>query len=210
MLDFRLAHARARDALLRPLDEHKLVAALETATGSRVLRLKSAAQTFDEYLLRPESGRILSPASADEVRKLAAKKEPDLALIVSEGLSALAVEAHAVNVLRELFALLRADSWSVAPLCLVRRARVALEDHAGELLHARLALILLGERPGLISPDSLSAYLVHAPRQGNTDAKRNCVSNISAHGLTAQQAAAKIHWLLTQARRGRQWNRAQG
>jgi ethanolamine ammonia-lyase small subunit len=200
LLDFRLAHARARDALLHPLDEEKLVVALEIATGSPVLRLESAARNFEEYLLRPDSGRVLAPESAQRIQGLAGQK-PELVLLVSEGLSALAVETHAANVLNELLPLLRTDSWPLAPLCLVRRARVALQDHLGELLGARLALILLGERPGLSSPDSLSAYLVYAPRRGNTDAQRNCVSNISAHGLTAKMAAAKLHWLLTEARR---------
>ena len=202
LLDFRLAHARARDALLRPLDEEKLVIALETVTRGPVLRLESAAQNFEEYLLRPDSGRVLAPESVKRIESLAAQKA-DLVVLVSEGLSALAVETHAASVLRELLCLLRAESWQLAPICLVRRARVALEDHLGELLGARLALILLGERPGLSSPDSLSAYLVYIPRRGNTDAQRNCVSNISAHGLSAKQAAAKLHWLLTEARHRR-------
>jgi len=122
-------------------------------------------------------------------------------LLVSEGLSALAVETHAASVLRELLLCCGRNRGSLLRFGLIRRARVALEDHLGELLDARLALILLGERPGLSSPDSLSAYLVYTPRRGNTDAQRNCVSNISAHGLSAKQAAAKLHWLLTEARR---------
>jgi ethanolamine ammonia-lyase small subunit len=201
MLDFRLAHARARDALLRPLDEDKLVRALEEASGLPISRLQSAAQTFDEYLLRPDSGRVLSDKSLLHLQSAITEKEPDLSLIVSEGLSALAVERHATNVVRELLPLLRADAWRIGPICLVRRARVALEDHIGELLRARIALILIGERPGLISPDSLGSYLVYHPKRGNTDAQRNCVSNINSHGLTPQQAAARLHWLLTEARR---------
>ena len=201
MLDFRLAHARAKDALLRPLDEEKLVRALAEASGLPILRLQSAAHGFDEYLLRPDSGRVLSEESVRLVERNGADKAPDLVLIVSEGLSALAVEAHAANAVRELLPLLRGDAWQFGPLCVVRRARVALEDHLGELLRARIALILIGERPGLISPDSLGAYLVYAPHRGNTDAQRNCVSNISAHGLTPKQAAAKLQWLLTESRR---------
>ena len=200
ILDFRLAHARARDALLHPLDEEQVAAGLERASGNPLLRLESAARNFDEYLLRPDLGRVLGAQSIQQLQHLAGKKF-DLALLVSEGLSALAAEKHAAGVLAELLPLLRRDSWQLGPLCLVRRARVALQDHLGELLGARLALILLGERPGLISPDSLGAYLVYAPRRGNTDAQRNCVSNISALGLTTAQAAAKLHWLLTEARR---------
>jgi ethanolamine ammonia-lyase small subunit len=88
----------------------------------------------------------------------------------------------------------------VAPICLARRARVAIQDEIGEILGATLALILLGERPGFVAPDSLGAYLVYRPQLGNTDAHRNCVSNISAHGLTPEMASAKLHWLLTQSR----------
>lgn len=200
LLDFRLAHARARDALLRPLDEERLARSLELAAGTPVLRLHSAARSFEEFLMHPDLGRHLSPESAETLKPFA-RQAPDLGLLVSEGLSTLAVETHAAAVLNELLPLLRADDWRLAPVCLARRGRVALQDHAGELLGARLSVILLGERPGLISPDSLGAYLVHRPRRGNTDAQRNCVSNISAHGLSAAQAAAKLRWLLTEARR---------
>ena len=200
LLDFRLAHARARDALLRPLDEDGLVQSLEAAAGGPVLRLHSAARTLDEFLLRPDLGRQLAPESIERLKPFA-NQQPDLAVLVSEGLSTLAVETHAAAVLHELLPLLRADDWRIAPVCLARRGRVALQDHVGELLGARLSLILLGERPGLVSPDSLGAYLVHSPQRGNTDAQRNCVSNISALGLSAAQAAAKLRWLLDESRR---------
>lgn len=200
LLDFRLAHARARDALLRPLDEERLLRSLETAAVSPVLRLQSAATTLEEFLRRPDLGRQLAPESVERL-KSARLPPPDLVILVSEGLSTLAVETHAAAVLQELLPALRTDGWQAAPVCLVRRSRVALQDQVGELLGARFALILLGERPGLISPDSLGAYLVHQPRRGNTDVQRNCVSNISAVGFRPAAAAAKLRWLLGEARR---------
>ncbi len=201
LLDFRLAHAKARDALLHPLEETLLAEALAAASGLEVLRLASAARDLDEFLLRPDLGRRLDAAS---IRLLAEKNHGaayDLVLCISEGLSALATEAHATAVLAAIVPSLRADGWRLAPVCLVRRGRVAIEDDIGERLGVPFALMLLGERPGLISPDSLGAYLVHQPRVGNTDAHRNCVSNISSLGLTPEAAAAKLHWLLTEARR---------
>jgi ethanolamine ammonia-lyase small subunit len=199
VLEFRLAHARARDALQRPLDEERFVESLASLAGTPVIRLESAARDLDEYLLRPDLGRQLSDDSVGLLKPLAGGGI-DLVIVVSEGLSTLALESHAAAVLAELLPRLRAEAWRLAPICLVRRGRVAVEDHVGELLGAQLALILLGERPGLISPDSLGAYLVHSPRRGNTDARRNCVSNINAHGLSPAQAAMKLHWLLVAAR----------
>jgi ethanolamine ammonia-lyase small subunit len=201
LLDFRLAHARARDALLHPLEEAHLAEALARASGLEVLRLASAARDLDEFLLRPDRGRRLDPASAHLLAGKFPGADHDLVVCVSEGLSALATEAHAAAVVAALLPLLRADGWRLAPLCLVRRGRVAIQDDLGERLGVPFALMLLGERPGLISPDSLGAYLVHRPRVGNTDAQRNCVSNISSLGLAPEAAAAKLHWLLTEARR---------
>jgi ethanolamine ammonia-lyase small subunit len=196
LLDFRLAHAKARDALTRPLEEEKFISNLASASGLKVLRLTSAARSFEEYLLRPDLGRRLSEDSTQALRSYAG--EPDLVIVVTEGLSTLAVETHAAAVVARLVPKL--TEWRLGPLCFVRRGRVAVQDEVGEILRARLALILVGERPGLVSPDSLGAYLVHTPKRGNTDACRNCVSNISAHGLTADAAAAKIYWLLAEAR----------
>ena len=201
LLDFRLAHARARDALLRPLDESALVAALGAASGLPVVAVGSAAPDLPTFLVRPDLGRRLSEESARRLGGLRSEPAPDLVLVVSEGLSTLAVENHAAEVLRHLVPGLLADGWRLAPVVLVRRGRVAVQDDVGERLGAGSALILLGERPGLGTPDSLGAYLVRGPRTGNTDAQRNCVSNIHAAGLRPPDAATKLHWLLGASRR---------
>lgn len=200
LLEFRLAHARARDALLRPLDEEKLATELEQVTGEKILRTTSAARNLDDYLLRPDLGRKLSDESR---RKLeSADRSPvDLAIVVTEGLSTLAVETHAQNLFKHLLPLVHGERWPLAPVVLVRRGRVAIEDEIGEILRAKVALIIVGERPGLIAPDSMSVYIVYDPKPGKTDADRNCISNISSIGTTGSEAAAKIHWLLREAMR---------
>jgi ethanolamine ammonia-lyase small subunit len=199
LLNFRLAHARARDALFHPFDEAALAAELSKSTGLEVFQLESAAPSFNDYLLRPDLGRQLSSDSIVRLHSLPGNS-PDLVIVVSDGLSPLAAERHAAELTRLLIERLRGANWSIAPVCLVRRGRVAIQDHIGELLNAGIALILLGERPGLMSPDSLGAYLVHAPKQGLTDANRNCVSNINERGLSASEAAGRLFWLLTEAR----------
>ena len=199
LLALRLAHARARDALLRPLNEAELARALEEASKGPVRHLESAARSFNDYLLRPELGRMLDTNSEQSLSSRGAGA--DLVVIVSEGLSTLAAETHSAPVIGALLPLLRRDGWNVHPVCLVRRARVAIQDHVGECVKAEFALILIGERPGLNLPDSLGAYLVRHPTRGNTVAQRNCVSDINRNGLSAEQTALKLHWLLTEGRR---------
>jgi ethanolamine ammonia-lyase small subunit len=133
----------------------------------------------------------------------AAHAEPscDLAIIVSDGLSALAAHRQAAPLLGELLPRLNGERWRLAPVVIARFARVALQDDVGAILGAELALILVGERPGLASPDSLGAYLVYGPRVGNTDARRNCVSNIRPEGMSWTAAADTICYLLNEARR---------
>ena len=198
-LDFQRCHAQARDAVHARLDAASLAADLAQRTGLPVLRLHSAAPDRPTYLQRPDLGRQLDPASQSV---LAAQPQPahhDLALIVADGLSALAVERHAPALLAEL--LPRLAAWRLAPISVVEQARVAIADPIGLALGASLSVILIGERPGLSSPDSLGAYITWDPRPGRTDAERNCISNIRAEGLTPTHAAAQLSFYLEEARR---------
>jgi ethanolamine ammonia-lyase small subunit len=200
-LDFRLAHARARDAVLSPFDADALADELR-ALGSEVLVAESAARDRSEFLQRPDLGRRLGHASrAHLVDHAANSPRVDLAIIISDGLSTLAANTQSKPVLAALLPLLRESNWSLAPLVVVRQARVALQDEIGEIFRAKISLILLGERPGLGNADSLGAYFTFDPALGRTDADRNCISNIRAGGLIPAAAAVKLHHLLEQSRR---------
>lgn len=208
LLRFAAAHAQARDAVHVPLDAAALGADLQAAGWSPVV-VGSRAPDRHAYLRRPDWGRRLSPESAERLQALAAGRAappPTLAVVLGDGLSAVAVQRHALPVLEALRAALGAGPvpapvW--APVVVATQARVALADEVGELFGAALVLILLGERPGLSSPDSLGAYLTHAPRVGCHDAQRNCVSNIRPEGLPPAQAAARLAWLVREALRRR-------
>jgi len=199
LLDFSLCHAMARDAVHARLESAALAATLREITGSEVLRLHSAAADRATYLQRPDLGRTLDARS----RELLARKTPadgrDLSVVVADGLSALAVERHAAPLLREL--LPRLSAWRLAPLCVVEQGRVAIGDEIGASLDAEIAVVLIGERPGLTSPDSLGGYITWQPQSGRSDAERNCISNIRDAGLSYAQAAAELAFILNEARR---------
>lgn len=205
VLAFSAAHAQARDAVHDALDAQALATALES-DGWTVRTVRSRAASREVYLRRPDLGRRLDPVDRDALQSWAARRQaeghpqPDLALVVADGLSALAARRHAQSVLASLREAL-GGSMVFAPVVIATQARVALADEVGEALGAALVLILLGERPGLSSPDSLGAYLTHGPRVGRHDAERNCVSNIRPEGLPAPLAARRIAWLLRSARR---------
>lgn len=198
-LDFQRAHAMARDAVHARLDAAGVAAELEAATGRRVIRVRSQAGDRATYLQRPDLGRALDAASRAALE--AERGAFELALVVADGLSALAVERNAAAVVRAL--LPRLEGWRLAPVCVAEQGRVAVGDAIGAALGAAMAVVLIGERPGLSSPDSLGAYVTWAPRAGRTDAERNCISNIRAEGLSAAAAAALLGLLLTEARRRR-------
>ena len=206
-LAFQLAHAQARDAVHLALDVPQLLHALESAGLARAgetLVLDSAAADRLQYLQRPDLSRRLSDASRARLQALPAQATArgfDLAVVMADGLSALAVARQAVPLLRALQPHIRAARWSLAPLAIVRQGRVAVGDEIGQLLKARALLLLIGERPGLSSPDSLGAYLTWMPRAGLTDASRNCLSNIRPAGLLFEEAAIKVHYLLAEMQR---------
>jgi ethanolamine ammonia-lyase small subunit len=190
LLEFTLDQARARDAVHANFDIPAIFAGLD-ALGLATFQVSSHAQTRKDYLRRPDLGRKLDPASQDILETC---RPCDLAIIIGDGLSPSAVNAHAVELIRALLA--RLGGIELGPIVVASGARVALGDQIGALLGARMAVILIGERPGLSAPDSLGAYLTFAPRIGCTDAMRNCVSNIHSSGLGYEEAALKIAWLI--------------
>ena len=191
-LAFQLAHAQARDAVHLELDAQALAA---QEPGSIVLH--SAAATRAIYLQRPDLGRRLDEASRE--RLATSPPGVDLALVACDGLSALAIERHAVPFLAALRERLALEAWTVSPLAIVQQGRVAAGDEVGQLLQARAVLVLIGERPGLSSPDSLGLYLTWAPKVGLLDDRRNCISNVRPEGMAYVQAAYRLHYLLSQA-----------
>jgi ethanolamine ammonia-lyase small subunit len=200
-LAFKSAHAAARDAVHNEFDAKQLAGVL-AATGLHVVVVNSLAGDRLTFLQRPDLGRQLDEPSRYALQQATqVATSPDLVVVVSDGLSALAAERHAPPLLAALLPMLNSGGWRIAPIVIARFGRVALQDDIGQVLGAQLSLILIGERPGLGSPDSLGAYLVHAPRPGNTDANRNCVSNIRPEGLPCDVAAETIHYLLTESRR---------
>ncbi|GAB3389703.1 ethanolamine ammonia-lyase subunit EutC [Azotobacter armeniacus] len=203
-LDFQFAHAQARDAVHLPFEPAGLCDGLRERSLDSLL-LHSAARDRDTYLQRPDLGRRLHPDSAELLREHAARHGggQDLAIVIADGLSALAVHRHALPLLDRLLEQLPAEGWSLAPVTLIEQGRVAVSDEIGELLGAQMTVILIGERPGLSSPDSLGLYFTWAPRIGLTDAARNCISNVRPEGLSYAMAAHKLLYLMREAWRRR-------
>jgi ethanolamine ammonia-lyase small subunit len=194
LLDFTLDHARARDAVHAAFDAEALAKGIGEL-GLTPCVVASRAGNRRNYLSRPDLGRRLDAASAERLQGLGAIPG-QLAIVIGDGLSPTAIDAHALSLLRHLMPRLAAGRIEVGPMIVASGARVALGDEIGAILHARLVCVLIGERPGLSAPDSLGAYLTFAPRPGLTDADRNCVSNIHRAGLTYEEATFKIAWLI--------------
>jgi ethanolamine ammonia-lyase small subunit len=211
-LEFQLAHARARDAVHHPMNAQVLAQAFDAGLPQvplpPLLLLHSAAENRGIYLQRPDLGRRLDvvsraavPAVSGPVQDGGSARPWEVAFVIADGLSALAIERNALPFMQALMPRLSAEHWRIAPLAIVRQGRVALGDEVGELLGAQAVVVLIGERPGLSSPDSMGIYLTWQPRMGLTDASRNCISNVRPAGMSYAQAAHKLHYLLSEARR---------
>ncbi len=197
VLGLALAHARARDAVLGRPDRDRLISAV-AGLGLDVTAVDSQAVDRPTYLARPDLGRKLS---ADSVASLAARPQApsDLAIIVADGLSSAAIDRHALPLLAEFLPHVRQLGLKLAPVTVAMGARVALGDDIASRLGAKCVAVLIGERPGLSSPDSLGIYLTYDPRPGRTDAERNCISNVRPRGLEPKLAAARLAWLVAAA-----------
>lgn len=197
LLDFKLAHARARDAVHEALDEAKVIADV-APLGVPVLAVASAAEDRQHYLMRPDLGRQLAQGAEAILRPHAGSY--DVAFVIADGLSARAVQNHASPVLASLLPAPQNEGWRIAPLVVARHGRVAIGDAIAALLGADCVAVLIGERPGLTAPDSMGAYLTWQPRAETTDADRNCISNIRPEGIGYADAAFKIAHLLCRMR----------
>ncbi|WP_367373098.1 ethanolamine ammonia-lyase subunit EutC [Pseudomonas lini] len=199
-LDFQYAHAQARDAVHLPFDHLGLSSQL-AQRGRESLLLHSAATDRNSYLQRPDLGRKLSDESAQTLRDYALSHPGgvDLVVVVADGLSALAVHRHTLPFLARMEEQTAAEGWSLSPVILVEQGRVAVADEVGELLGAKMVVILIGERPGLSSPDSLGLYFTYNPKVGLTDAYRNCISNVRLEGLSYGMAAHRLLYLMREA-----------
>jgi ethanolamine ammonia-lyase small subunit len=197
LLAFNLSHAQARDAVHHPLDADVLHEQLR-AQNFNTLDVHSAAPDREHYLRRPDLGRRLSEESREALAAVP-NDSPEVVFVIGDGLSAFAASKQSIPLLQAVVPSL-AD-WKIGPVVVARQARVALGDEIGELLNAKLVVMLIGERPGLSSPDSLGIYLTYAPKVGCSDAQRNCISNVRPEGLDYPLAAHKLHYLLTHAKR---------
>ncbi|WP_417421121.1 ethanolamine ammonia-lyase subunit EutC [Halomonas sp.] len=204
LLEFQLAHAQAQDAVHCPLDVEALAQQLQEAfvLEHEPLRLHSQVEDRAMYLQRPDFGRKLNDESRERLEAVASQSRVDLAVVVVDGLSALAVQQNSQPFLKALYQQFEQDSaeWQLAPLAIVEQGRVAIGDEIGALLNADVVLVMIGERPGLSSPDSLGLYMTWAPEPGLKDDRRNCISNVRPAGLQMDEAARRLFLLLKEAR----------
>jgi ethanolamine ammonia-lyase small subunit len=197
ILDFGIAHALARDAVHLPLDSDALDTSIQSL-GFSTLRVHSKALNRQTYLLRPDFGRRLDDESKQNLQTHKPQVRIDFMIVIGDGLSSLAIQRHAAPLLEQIQKCMP-ESWNVGSVVLAEQARVALADEVGEIMGARMVAMLIGERPGLSSPDSLGIYLTYAPKVERSDAERNCISNVRPEGLQYAAAAKKLMWLTNEA-----------
>jgi ethanolamine ammonia-lyase small subunit len=196
ILKFDLDHARARDAVHLPFDTASIINQLNER-NIKTLDVSSAAKDKATYLQRPDLGRTLSEKSSALLKDYVSKSELcDISIVVTDGLSSCAIHSNAIHLLDEFLPLIPQNNWTFSPVVIASHGRVALADEIGEILKSRLSIILIGERPGLTTADSLGVYLTYEPRQGRTDADKNCISNIRKGGLSPKEAAFKLESLI--------------
>lgn len=196
LLDFRLCHAKAKDAVHIPLDFKKTAEIIISSAETDVIILESMAVTREEYLRRPDLGRRLSEESLNRINRI--KSGYDISISVADGLSSMAIEKNAAVFLSILFPLLRTH-YTLSPVALIKHARVAVADEVASAFGAKLAIILIGERPGLKSPDSMGIYITYDPGPGMTDERRNCISNIRPGGMTYPAGVSKLLYLVNES-----------
>jgi ethanolamine ammonia-lyase small subunit len=200
VLAFKLAFAHAKDAVYSALNKTKLKEELQIF-DSPIYTLQSRAINREMYLQRPDLGRLLNTDSINLLKENKNANTYDVAIIIADGLSATAINKHALPVVQLLIHELKRLNYSIAPITIVEQGRVAIGDETGYYLNAQMSVVLIGERPGLTSPDSMGAYLTYMPKQGLTDERRNCVSNIRPEGLVYELAAQKILYLIQESLR---------
>jgi ethanolamine ammonia-lyase small subunit len=196
-LKFSLAHARARDTIHTPFDRDKVKGKLENM-GLDTICVESSAPDRSVFLTRPDLGRRLSDKSREKLKKMD-YPGADVLLVIGDGLSSKAVHKQAVPLIQHLLPYLGELNLSVGPVVLAEQSRVALADDIAEQMHCKLVASLIGERPGLSSPDSLGVYMTYKPYWGRLESERNCISNIRPAGLSYQKAAFKLAWLIEAA-----------
>lgn len=201
LLNFQLAHAQARDAVYSAFDPARIAGQL-AERGYSSLQVHSQATDRTAFLKRPDLGRRLNPSSRDTLLEYAAQSHPtpDLLFVLGDGLSAEAIHRHAVPVLDLTAQALRAEGWQIGPVVIASQSRVALGDEIGQLLKAGQVAILIGERPGLSTADSLGIYLTYQPHVGRLESERNCISNVRPEGLSYEAASSTLLDLVKRAK----------
>lgn len=197
VLQFKMAHAHARDAVFSHLEKDRIFAALQ-AFQLPVFFLHSKVPDRQTYLQRPDLGRRLNDESLTKLKNFKSNGY-DICISIADGLSSTAVNKHAIEVLSLIVPILQQLKFTIAPFCIIEEGRVAISDETASLLKAKVSLILIGERPGLTAAGSMGAYLTYNPSVGLTDESRNCISNIRPEGLDYKNAAEKIHYMITES-----------